>query len=305
MFESIAASVASFNQGVNKSKLGKFFKLEERGSTLTREFQAGSATFLTMAYVLAVNPRIMAESGGTCDASLYADEGGIFSEGYEECLMELQRQYVTATALGSLIGCLLMGFGANLPIALAPGMGMNAYFTYTVVGWRGTGSVPYKSALTAVLIEGFLFLILSASGARFALAKLIPDPLRYSIAPGIGAFLAHLGLQSSEGLGIVVSDIATAVTLGGCPEENRTPLVAYDDACANEGICTVSDAYTCDVLGGKMTNATVWLGLLGMFIIGVMLCYKKTQNFSIICGVLFVTLVSWFRNTAVTFFPQT
>lgn len=305
MFDSIKASVNSFNEGVNKSRFGKFFGLEERGSTLTREFQAGTATFLTMAYVLAVNPRIMAESGGTCDASEFEDEGGIFSEGYEECLVGLQRQYVTATALGSLIGCLLMGFGANLPIALAPGMGMNAYFTYSVVGWRGTGSVPYRSALTAVLIEGFIFLVLSASGARFALAKLIPEPLRYAIAPGIGAFLAHLGLQSAEGLGIVVSDIATAVTLGGCPEENRTPLVAYDDACANEGICVLSEAYTCDVLGGKMTSATVWLGLFGMFLMGVLLCYKKTKNSSIVCGILFVTLVSWFRNTAVTFFPET
>jgi len=305
MFDSIKASVDSFNESVNSSKFGKFFGLEERGSTLTREFQAGTATFLTMAYILAVNPRIMAESGGICDAGEFEEEGGIFSEGYEECLMELQRQYVTATALGSLIGCLLMGFGANLPIALAPGMGMNAYFTYSVVGWRGTGSVQYQSALTAVLIEGFLFLVLSASGARFALAKLIPEPLRYAIAPGIGAFLAHLGLQSAEGLGIVVSDIATAVTLGGCPEEYRTPLVAYDDACKNEGICVVSEAYTCDVLGGKMENATMWLGLFGMFLMGVLLSYSKTKNSSIICGVLFVTFISWFRNTAVTFFPET
>lgn len=305
MFESIKAGVDKFNEGVNKSKFGKFFGLEERGSTLTREFQAGTATFLTMAYVLAVNPRIMADSGGICDASQFEDSGGIFSEGYGECLTEVQRQYVTATALGSLIGCLLMGFGANLPIALAPGMGMNAYFTYTVVGWRGTGSVAYSSALTAVLIEGFLFLVLSLSGARYAVAKLIPEPLRHAVAPGIGAFLAHLGLQSANGLGIVVSDIATAVTLGGCPEENRTPLVAYDEACRTEGICVVSDSYTCDVLGGKMTNATMWLGLGGMFLMGIMMSYSKTKNAAIIGGVLFVTFISWFRDTAVSYFPDT
>lgn len=305
MFDSLKARVNGLNESVNASKFGKFFGLEERGSTLTRELQAGTATFLTMAYILAVNPRIMAESGGICDGDEYEDEGGIFSEGYESCIFEVQRQYVTATALGSLIGCLLMGLGANLPIGLAPGMGMNAYFTYTVVGWRGTGGTSYRSALTAVLIEGFIFLIIGITGARFFMARLIPEPLRHAIAPGIGAFLAHLGLQTAEGLGIVVSDIATAVTLGACPEQFRTPLVAYDDACKNEGICVLSDAYTCDVLGHRMESATVWLGLVGMFIMGVCMSYSKTRNSSIITGILFVTFVSWFRDTAVTYFPDT
>jgi len=305
MFDDFKRRIDEWNATVNASKFGTFFALEERGSTVTKEFQAGTATFLTMAYILAVNPRIMAESGGNCDASDFEEEGGIFSAGYESCLLELQRQYVTATALGSFFGCLLMGLLANLPIALAPGMGMNAYFTYTVVGFRGTGNVSYSAALTAILIEGILFLILSVSGARFALAKLIPEPLRHAIAPGIGAFLAHLGLQSAEGLGIVVADIATTVTLGACPEQYRTPLVAYDDACRNEGICVLSDAYTCDVLGHRMESATMWLGLVGMLLMGVLMAYSKTKNSSIVCGILFVTFISWFRNTAVSFFPDT
>ena len=90
----------------------------------------------------------------------------------------------------------------------------------------------------------------------------------------IGCFLAHLGLQTAEGIGVVVSDIATAVTLGACPEDRRTPIVAYDDACASEGICVFSDAYTCDVLGGVMTSGMTWVGILGMMIIAIFLAYK-------------------------------
>ena len=181
-------------------------------------------------------------------------------------------------------------------------MGMNAYFTYTVVGWRGTGMISWETALTAILIEGGIFLFLALTGVRFAIAKLIPEPIRLATAPGIGAFLAHLGLQTAEGIGIVVSDIATAVTLGGCAPEYRTPIVAYDDACALDGICVISDAYTCDVLGGKMASPTMWLGIAGLILMVVFLAYKKSSG--IIFGILFVTFVSWFRNTAVTFFPD-
>jgi len=287
------------NESVGSSSIGSFFELDSRGSTFTTEFKAGTATFLTMAYILAVNPRLLADSGGSCEAP----DGNIFAPEYEACLEEVRRQYVTSTALGSFIACVLMALIANLPIALAPGMGMNAYFTYNVVGWRGTGVVPFGSALTAVIIEGVIFLILAVTGVRFTIAKLIPEPIKLATAPAIGAFLAHLGLQTAEGLGIVVSDIATAVTLGGCPEEFRTPMVALDEDCATLGICVTSDAYTCDVLGGKMTSGTTWIGLLGMMIMALFMAYKV--NSGIIVGILFVTIVSWFRNTAVTFFPDT
>ena len=294
----IAESMDSLNNRISRSKLGKFFELEGRKSTFTTEVKAGTVTFLTMAYILAVNPRILADSGGSCVAA----DGDIFAPEYEACLEEIRRQYVTATALGSFIGCLLMGLFANLPLALAPGMGMNAYFTYSVVGFRGTGDVEYQAGLTAVLIEGAIFFVLSVTGIRFAIANLIPEPIKLATGPAIGAFLAQLGLQTAEGLGIVVSDIATAVTLGGCPEAFRTPIVAYDDACAKDGICVFSDAYTCDVLGEKMTSGTMWIGLLGMMIMAVMLAYKMTSG--IIVGIMFVTFISWFRNTAVTYFPD-
>lgn len=293
--------VSSINKAVGDSFVGRFFKFEERGTTFSTELAGATATFLTMAYILAVNPRILADSGGPCvpDAP---EEGGIFGAKYEECLEELTRQYVTATAIGSTFACLLMGFLGNLPVALAPGMGMNAYFTYSVVGFRGTGNVSWQAASTAVMIEGAIFLVLALTGLRYRLIKIIPEPVRIATPAGIGAFLAHLGLQTAEGLGVVVGDIATIVTLGGCPPENRTPLVAYDDDCRLNGICVPSDAYTCDNLGGKMTSARMWLGIVGMMIIAVASAYKSRMAF--IYGIAFVTIISWFRNTEVTFFPS-
>jgi AGZA family xanthine/uracil permease-like MFS transporter len=202
-------------------------------------------------------------------------EGGIFDPAYSQCIEDVKREYITSTAIGSMFGCLCMGFLANLPVALAPGMGMNAYFTYSVVGFRGTGALSYQAAVTAVMIEGCIFLFLALTGIRYAVIKLIPEPVKTATPAAIGAFLAHLGLQTAEGLGVVVSDIATAVTLGACPEDKRTPLVAFTDACqANINACVVSDSYTCDELGGVMTSATTWVGILGLLMMSIMIAYK-------------------------------
>jgi len=289
-------------ESFNSTPIGKFFKLEERGSDVVTEFRGGLATFLSMAYILAVNPRILSESGGPCDADDYADSGGIFSAGYEECMEDVKRQMITATALVSIFGTLLMGLGANLPIALSTGMGMNAYFTYDVVGWRGGGDVTYGQALSAIAIEGAIFFILAVTGCRGFIVKFIPECVRYSTPAGIGFFLAHLGLQTAEGIGVVVGDIATAVTLGGCPLENRVPMVAYDDTCANLGICVTSDNYTCDVFDGKMTSAPTWLGIGGGLLMVILLCYKVHSSF--IIGISFVTIISWFRGTNVSYFED-
>jgi adenine/guanine/hypoxanthine permease len=197
-----------------------------------------------------------------------------------------------------------MALLANLPIGLAPGMGMNAYFTYSVVGFRGTGTVAWNSAVTAVLVEGAIFFVLAVSGARTFLARLIPEPVRLATPAAIGAFLAHLGLQTAEGIGIVVSDIATAVTLGACPLEKRTPIVALTESCQNNtAFCVTSDAYTCDDLGGVMTSPTTWMGIFGMMVTLIFMAYKWRS--AMIIGIGFVTIVSWFRNTAVTYFPDT
>jgi AGZA family xanthine/uracil permease-like MFS transporter len=149
------------------------------------------------------------------------------------------------------------------------------FIQYSVVGFRGTDKVSYEAAVTAVLIEGAIFLVLALTGARYAIIKLIPDPVKAATPAAIGAFLAHLGLQTAEGIGAVVSDIATAVTLGGCPESKRTPIVALTaDCAANSAFCVVSDAYTCDDLGGVMSSGTVWLGILGLLITSIMLAYR-------------------------------
>jgi AGZA family xanthine/uracil permease-like MFS transporter len=118
MFNKVKDNINILNDRINSSRIGKFFALEERSSKFTTEFSAATATFLTMAYILAVNPRILAESGGTC----IPPDGDIFSPEYEMCMEEVKRQYITATAIGSMIGCLLMGLLANLPVALAPGL---------------------------------------------------------------------------------------------------------------------------------------------------------------------------------------
>mmetsp|Transcript_1041 Transcript_1041/g.1856 ORF Transcript_1041/g.1856 Transcript_1041/m.1856 type:complete len:533 (-) Transcript_1041:743-2341(-) len=281
-------------------KIDNYFELTARGTNILTEFRGAVATFLTMAYILAVNPRLLADSGASCE---YGD-GGPFSPEYELCLEETKRQFVVATALTSMVACLIMGLWANLPIALSCGMGMNAYFTYNVVGFRGFGNVSYGAALSAVLIEGIVFFFLAVTGLRFWIIKtFIPEPVRLATPAAIGAFLAHLGLQTAEGLGIVVADVATAVTLGGCAPDRRVPMVPFDAACkADTSLCLVSDAYTCDNLGGQMESATVWIGLFGTVLMVILLGYKVRSSF--IIGIGLVTVISWFRGTAVTYFPD-
>lgn len=229
---------------------------------------------------------------------------GLFGAEYSACIEAVKREYITATAVASMFGCILMGLFANLPIALAPGMGMNAFFTYSVVGFRGLDDISFEAAVTAVMIEGAIFFVMAITGARYAIVRLIPEPVRVATPAAIGAFLAHLGLQTAEGIGVVVSDIATAVTLGGCPESMRTPIVALTDSCrANTDLCTTSDAYTCDDLGGVMTAGTTWVGVLGLLIIIIMLSYKNKAAF--VVGIATITFLSWFRGTAITYFPDT
>ena len=294
--------ISKFNQSVHDSIIGKYFLFEERQTSFTQEFTGATATFMSMAYILAVNPRILADSGGPCIPS--EEDGGIFGLSYLACVEDVKREYITSTAIASMFGCLCMGFLANLPIGLAPGLGMNAYFTYTVVGWRGTGSVAFEAGITAVLIEGCIFLVLAATGMRYAITKLIPEPVRKSTPAAIGFFLAHIGLQTAEGIGIVVADIATGVTLGGCPIEKRTQIVALTESCKADSLtCVTSDQYTCDVLGGVMTSGTTWAGILGLMIVVTLMAYKQRSAF--IVGIGFITVISWFRNTAISYFPDT
>lgn len=248
---SYSRSLETLNAKVGQSKFGKYFKLEERNTYFTQEIRAGTATFLTMAYILAVNASILTDSGGPCTVndciplcsnSAYSDATSCtaagfqmmaptpackfapVNPGYQDCLTTVKKDLIVATAASSLIACFIMGVFANLPLALAPGMGTNAYFAYTVVGFHGSGSVTYQSALAAVLIEGVIFLLIAALGFRTKIAKLIPRPVRLSTSAGIGLFLAFIGLQSSEGVGLVAFEGSTLLTLGACPREYRVSL---------------------------------------------------------------------------------
>lgn len=162
----------------------KLFKLKAHGTTPRTELLAGITTFLTMAYILAVNPGILSAAN--------MDAGAVF----------------TATALASAIATLVMAFAANLPIALAPGMGLNAFFTYSVVLGMG---YSYQIALTAVLLEGLLFILLSFINVREAIVNSIPLHLKKAVAVGIGLFIALIGMQNA---GIIVKNDATLVSLG-------------------------------------------------------------------------------------------
>ncbi|MCR9174519.1 MAG: NCS2 family permease [Alphaproteobacteria bacterium] len=164
--------------------LETYFKLTEHGTTVRTEVIAGITTFLTMAYIMFVNPMILAETG--------MDHGAVF----------------VATCLAAAIGTLIMGLYANYPIALAPGMGLNAYFTYGVVLGMG---YTWQAALGAVFLSGVLFIILSVLPIREWVVNAIPRTLKVSISAGIGLFLAIIGFKNA---GIVVDHPATLVGLG-------------------------------------------------------------------------------------------
>ena len=151
--------------------LEKLFKLKENNTTVKTEVLAGITTFMTMAYILAVNPSILAAAG--------MDQGAVF----------------TATALAACLGTMLMAIFANYPFALAPGMGLNAYFAYTVVIGMG---YSWQIALAAVFVEGLVFIVLSVTNVREAIFNAIPLNLKSAVSVGIGLFIAFIGLQNAK-----------------------------------------------------------------------------------------------------------
>ncbi|WP_317855965.1 NCS2 family permease [Chakrabartyella piscis] len=160
------------------------FKLKQHNTTLKTEVLAGMTTFMTMAYIIVVNPGILSVTG--------MDFGAL----------------LTATCVASAIGCMCMAFFANYPFALAPGMGLNAYFAYTVCGQYGYG---WEVALAAVFVEGLIFIFLSAVNVREAIFNAIPSNMKKATSVGIGMFIAFIGLQNAK---IVVADSATCVAMG-------------------------------------------------------------------------------------------
>ncbi|MGP4082628.1 NCS2 family permease [Pseudalkalibacillus sp. R45] len=164
--------------------MDRFFGFKEYGTTYRKEFIAGLTTFLSMAYILFVNPAILGDAG--------MDKGAVF----------------VATALAAAIGTLIMGLLANYPIALAPGMGLNAFFTYSVVMVMG---IPWQTALAGVLVSGLVFIVITVLKIRETIINAIPQELKFAAASGIGLFIAFIGLQNA---GIVENNDSTLVQLG-------------------------------------------------------------------------------------------
>ena len=210
----------------------KFFKLKENGTNVSTEIMAGITTFMTMAYILAVNPNILSASG--------MDRGAVF----------------TATALSAFIATCLMALLSNYPFVLAPGMGLNAYFAYTVVLGMG---YTWQAALAAVFVEGIIFIVLSLTNVREAIFNAIPMNLKHAVSVGIGLFIAFIGLQNAK---IVVNNDSTLLGLFSFKGSVQAGTFNY------EGI-------------------TVLLALIGILITAIFLI-KNVKG-----GILWGILITW------------
>ena len=208
----------------------KIFKLKENGTNVRTEMVAGLTTFMTMAYILAVNPSILSASG--------MDPNAILS----------------ATAIASFIGCMAMALFANYPFALAPGLGLNAYFAYTICGQMG---YSWQFALFAVFVEGLVFVVLSLTNVREAIFNAIPLQLKKGVSVGIGLFCAFIGLQNAK----IVVDGATLVTLVNFRENFST--VGIGALLAIVGVFLIAIMYVKKVKGAML------IGILITWILGI------------------------------------
>ncbi|KAL4905475.1 hypothetical protein BDW74DRAFT_152700 [Aspergillus multicolor] len=281
------------NSAVARSPVGRWFRLEgsghpreRKGAYFFTELRAGLATFFAMAYIISVNANITSDTGGTCVCP--AEDLATACENNTEyllCKQEVNRDIVTATAAIAAIASFFLGLLANLPVALAPGMGLNAYFAYTVVGHHGTGLIPYSLAVTAVFVEGWIFLGLTLLGIRQWLARAIPASIKLATGAGIGLYLTLIGLSYSAGLGVVQGGTDSPIQLAGCSS----------DQFGDDGLCPSSE---------KMRNPTMWIGIFcgGVFTVFLMMYRVKG---AVIAGILLVSIISWPRTTPVTYFPHT
>lgn len=218
--------------------LEKFFKLKQNKTNVRTEIIAGITTFMTMAYILAVNPDILGKTG--------MDKGALF----------------TATAVASVVATLIMAFGARLPFALAPGMGLNAFFTYTVCMGM---NLHWSFALTAVFLEGIIFLLLTVFNIRELIVNCIPINMKHAVSVGIGLFIAFIGLSNAE---IVVDNPATLVGLG----EIHNPKV----------IIALAGILVTGVLLAYRVKGAILIGILTAAAIGIPLGVTKLPEGSLI-----------------------
>lgn len=217
--------------------LNSYFKLKEKGTTVRTEVLAGLTTFMTMAYILAVNPSILSATG--------MDASSVFA----------------ATAISSAIATAIMALYANLPVGLAPGMGLNAFFAFSVCLGMG---YSWQFALTAVFLEGIIFILLTVTNLREAILNCIPFSLKKAISAGIGLFIAFIGLQGS---GIIVDNPATLVSMGSLTSPNAIVTIA--------GLFAVAVMLIYNVRGALL------YGILFATVIGAFLGVTKTENFTL------------------------
>ena len=213
------------SQELKGSFLDSYFGLSENKTNIKTEILAGITTFMTMAYILIVNPNILKDAG--------MDFGAVF----------------TATALSAIIATLIMGIYAKLPFAQAPGMGLNAFFAYTVV--LGMGHT-WQFALTAVFLEGIIFILLTVFNVREAIINSIPTNIKKAISVGIGIFIAFIGLENA---GIILH-----------PKDGGTILAL-----------------------GNITSGTALLGIIGVIITGALVA--KNLNGALLLGIVITTLI--------------
>ncbi len=182
--------------------LADYFGFDEHDTDLRTEVLAGVTTFLTMSYIVVVNPAVMTQV--TQDGEVVKPGIALANHSYAETVQML----AVVTLLASAVAMLVMAFYANRPFALAPGLGLNAFFAFTVVGALG---IPWQTALAAVVTEGVVFIVLTAVGAREYVISLFPEPVKFAVGTGIGLFLAIIGL---EAMGVIVGDAGTILALG-------------------------------------------------------------------------------------------
>jgi AGZA family xanthine/uracil permease-like MFS transporter len=270
-----------------------------------------------VAYILAVNPQILGVTGGTCDPEELCEPEAYRVRGKDclfdprnveanECLSTLRLSLTTATAASSLIACFIMGFFANLPLALAPGMGINIYVAYQVVG---QDLLTYQQAMVAIFLEGWIFIFISMTGIRGGIIRLMPKNIAFASSVGIGLLLAFSGLRN---LGVIVFDSNTLVTLGGCSTENHrytlTTNYPLDISTLNQtlnftsDIVTESDAAVYSCAGGEMRSATMWLGFAGgLLMAGLTAAHVRGSLF---LGIAFVTIISWIPGLATSYLGE-
>ncbi|KZP24240.1 hypothetical protein FIBSPDRAFT_822380 [Athelia psychrophila] len=280
------------NAQVAQSPIGTWFRLEgcghpkeREGSRFTIELRAGVTTWAAMAYIISVNAAILADSGGPCVCPPGSTDYCVSDAPYMACVAEVQKDLITSTAGIAALASFLMGLLANLPVGMAPGLGLNAYFTYSVVGYHGSGIISYQEALAAVFLEGWLFFILSLLGLRQWLARVMPQSLVLAVGAGIGLFIAFIGLGSG-GLSVIGGNTTDLVGLGGClPQYDVDGLPGY---CGSH----------------VLQNPTVWLGIFVGGILTVLLMMYRVRG-AILIGIFLTSIISWPRPTAVTYFPHT